>query len=131
VEHLGGGAELDVDLDAEDGVEAGDGLVVVDEVDGLDGAHHFAPCAIVASSGALASSGPPQVSSSSASRAPPTRYRRSSARIGARNWTPAGSPSSASPLGTEMPGVPARLAGMVAMSLRYMAIGSSTFSPRR
>ena len=30
-----------------------------------------------------------------------------------------------------MPGTPARLAGMVAMSLRYIAIGSSSFSPSR
>ena len=28
-----------------------------------------------------------------------------------------------------MPGTPARLAGMVAMSLRYIAIGSSSLSP--
>ena len=28
-----------------------------------------------------------------------------------------------------MPGTPDRLAGMVARSLRYIAIGSSTFSP--
>ena len=28
-----------------------------------------------------------------------------------------------------MPGTPARLAGIVAMSLRYIASGSSTFSP--
>jgi hypothetical protein len=28
-----------------------------------------------------------------------------------------------------MPGTPARLAGIVAMSLRYIAIGSSSFSP--
>ena len=49
---------------------------------------------------------------------------------GASTWKPAGRPSSsASPLGTEMPGTPARLAGMVARSLRYIATGSSSFSP--
>ena len=49
---------------------------------------------------------------------------------GARIWKPVGRPSSgASPLGTDMPGMPARLAGMVAMSLRYIAIGSSSLSP--
>src|SRR5690606_1847077 len=126
VEHLGLRAQLDVDLDAEHRVVAVDRLVVVDER-GLGG-HQAAP---PASSGALASSGPPQASSSSASRAPPTRYRRSSARAGARNWIPAGRPSSARPEGSEMPGVPARLAGMVAMSFMYIAVGSSIFSPRR
>ena len=46
----------------------------------------------------------------------------------AKNWTPTGSPSSgAVPIGSEMPGMPARFAGMVAMSFRYMASGSSTF----
>src|SRR5699024_2523437 len=127
VEQLGDGAELDVHLDAEHRVEPGDGVVVVDEVD-VRGSHQCAP---PVSSGAFASSGPPQDSSSSASRAPPTRYRRSSARAGARNWMPAGRPSSARPLGKEMPGTPARLAGMVAMSFMYIAVGSSIFSPRR
>ena len=45
---------------------------------------------------------------------------------------PAGSPSSsASPVGSDIPGTPARLAGMVATSLRYIAIGSSSLSPKR
>jgi hypothetical protein len=43
---------------------------------------------------------------------------------------PVGRPSSAaSPEGMDMPGTPARFAGMVATSLRYMASGSSSFSP--
>ena len=47
-------------------------------------------------------------------------------------WMPTGRPSSgASPAGSDMPGVPARLAGMVATSLRYIASGSSSFSPSR
>ena len=51
---------------------------------------------------------------------------------GASTWRPLGSESSsARPLGTEIPGTPARLAGMVARSLRYIAIGSSSFSPSR
>ena len=50
---------------------------------------------------------------------------------GARIWKPAGRPSSARPLGSDMPGTPARLAGIVAMSPRYMAIGSSLLSPKR
>lgn len=45
---------------------------------------------------------------------------------------PTGRPSSAaSPLGIEMPGTPARFAGIVVTSLRYICSGSSIFSPRR
>ena len=47
-------------------------------------------------------------------------------------WMPTGSPSSgASPAGNEAAAFPARLDGMVQMSLRYMASGSFTFSPIR
>ena len=43
---------------------------------------------------------------------------------------PTGSPvSDASPLGTLIAGMPASDPGMVARSFRYIAIGSSTFSP--
>ena len=43
---------------------------------------------------------------------------------------PTGRPSSgARPAGSEMPGTPARFAGIVAMSFRYIASGSSSFSP--
>ena len=45
---------------------------------------------------------------------------------------PTGSPSSsASPDGIEMPGTPARFAGIVVTSFRYICIGSSIFSPSR
>ena len=45
------------------------------------------------------------------------------------NWKPTGRPSSDRPAGMDMAGMPARLAGIVAMSLTYMASGSSIFSP--
>ena len=51
---------------------------------------------------------------------------------GAMICRPTGRPSSgASPTGMDMPGVPARFTGMVATSLRYIASGSSSFSPMR
>ena len=40
-------------------------------------------------------------------------------------------PRTEKPQGTEMPGMPPRLAEMVKISDRYMVRGSSTFSPRR
>ncbi len=53
-------------------------------------------------------------------------------RGGATIWNPTGSPSSAArPAGSDIPGSPARFTGMVVTSLRYMASGSSIFSPRR
>ena len=42
-----------------------------------------------------------------------------------------GSPRELTPHGTEIPGIPARLAEMVKMSDRYMVRGSASFSPRR
>ena len=42
---------------------------------------------------------------------------------------PSGSPSAESPAGTEIAGNPARLAGTVNTSFRYIAIGSSLCSP--
>ncbi len=55
---------------------------------------------------------------------------RSSFIAGAIIWNPAGSPSSsAKPEGTDIPPMPAKLVGIVAMSLRYIAIGSLAFSP--
>src|SRR4029079_14026588 len=133
---LGRGVELDVDLETHHRVVRPQGLRIVD--DGLcrpgvgDGAHARTsrPVAVVDSSGAFASNGPPQRWVSAASRAAPTLYSRSSLVAGARICMPVGRPSSsARPLGRDMPGTPARLAGIVAMSLRYMARGSSTFSP--
>ena len=45
---------------------------------------------------------------------------------------PTGRPSSAArPAGIEIPGTPARFAGIVVTSFRYICIGSSSFSPRR
>src|SRR5690606_38417509 len=43
---------------------------------------------------------------------------------GARTCTPTGSPSVPVPKGTDMAGWPARLVGIVQMSLRYMVSGS-------
>src|SRR5262249_31578615 len=48
---------------------------------------------------------------------------------GPRSCTALGRRRALSPTGTVSPGMPARLAPMVKMSLRYMASGSSTFSP--
>src|SRR6516165_2430910 len=42
---------------------------------------------------------------------------------------PSGSPSALSPTGTEIAGTPARFAGTVKTSFKYIAIGSSVFSP--
>ena len=62
--------------------------------------------------------------------AAPTVYMRSSAPAGAMTCRPAGRPSSAaSPIGSPNAQLPARFTGMVAMSLRYMASGSSSLSP--
>ena len=46
------------------------------------------------------------------------------------SWRPTGSPS-AKPQGTEIPGLPARFAGTVNTSARYISSGSSVFSPKR
>src|SRR5690606_38451998 len=119
-EHLRRGAQLDVRLDAEHRLEPGERLVVVHQ----RRSGHFA----ATSSGACASSGPPQRSSRARSTAAPTRYTRSSPRTGAMICSPAGSPS-ASPHGTEIAALPARLAGIVHRSARYIAIGSSARSP--
>ena len=42
-----------------------------------------------------------------------------------------GSPSEARPDGSDRPGTPARLAGMVATSWAYIDSGSSSLSPKR
>src|SRR5690606_30523218 len=126
-EHLGPRAELHVHLDAQHRVVAADGVLVADEA-GRGGGGHRAS-SVVLRSGAWDRRGPPQRDSRAASSAAPTRYIRSSALAGARIWKPTGRPSSDRPFGTDMPGTPARLAGMVAMSLRYIASGSSSFSP--
>ena len=45
------------------------------------------------------------------------------------SWSPTGSPASSTPHGTLIAGTPARFAGIVKMSFRYIAIGSSAFAP--
>src|SRR5436309_6411460 len=50
---------------------------------------------------------------------------------GPRSCTARGSPDAESPTGTLKPGMPARFAPIVKMSLRYIASGSSVFSPIR
>ena len=47
------------------------------------------------------------------------------------SWSPIGSPAPSRPHGTLIAGTPARFAGIVKMSDRYMASGSSVFSPIR
>src|SRR5699024_2424807 len=105
-------AELDVHLDADDRVEPAHGLVVV---------HQRAHRAISSSFGARSRSGPPHESVRARSNAPPTRYIRWSLRAGAMICRPTGRPSSDRPDGSDMAGTPARFAGMVATSLRYIA----------
>src|SRR4051812_3305111 len=64
------------------------------------------------------------VSSTSAAR-----KTEASSKARPMSCNPSGSPSRAKPAGIEMAGNPARLAGTVNTSFRYMAIGSSIFSP--
>ena len=65
-------------------------------------------------------------------RARARRGRASPRRAtGAVSWRPIGSPASSNPHGTLIAGTPARFAGIVKMSFRYIAIGSSAFSPIR
>ena len=45
------------------------------------------------------------------------------------SWRPMGSPAAENPQGMEIAGTPASGDGMVNTSLRYMASGSSVFSP--
>ena len=52
----------------------------------------------------------------------------SSPSAGAITWNPIGRPPSSSPIGSEIPGSPARLLGMVQTSEKYMVSGSSVFS---
>src|SRR3954468_1929202 len=63
------------------------------------------------------------------SRASPTRSTVSSSKARPVICKPSGSPSADNPAGTESAGKPARLAGTVKTSFRYIAIGSSVFSP--
>src|SRR5690606_30791580 len=120
-EHLRARAELDVHLEAHDRLEEHERPVEVHQLV----LHRVASV----SSGAFVVSMPPHRSASSASMAAPARYSRSSSNIGARICSPTGSPSSPSPIGSPMPGMTARFAGMVVMSFTYIASGSSSFSP--
>src|SRR5258706_5509334 len=61
----------------------------------------------------------------------PARSSTGSASSGPSTWTARGNPAADRPAGTVSPGVPARLAPIVKMSLRYIASGSASFSPRR
>src|SRR6266436_4792403 len=65
------------------------------------------------------------VKAAARSRASPTRRTVASSKARPITWRPSGSPSSESPAGTEIAGNPARLAGTVKTSLRYIATGSS------
>src|SRR5215472_4321263 len=116
-EHLCPGAELHVRLEAEDR------LVPLQRIFVRDGHDETSPFASV-------SSGCPRRAVNAASTAAATRYSRSSASGGAITWSPTGSPfSGASPIGTEIAALPARLDGIVHRSARYIAIGSSARSP--
>src|SRR6202040_2570931 len=59
----------------------------------------------------------------------PTRNTVSSSKARPMICKPSGSPSPESPTGTAIAGTPARLAGTVKTSFKYIAIGSSVFSP--
>src|SRR5439155_25484818 len=52
------------------------------------------------------------------------RSTRASSRGRPRTWSPIGSPAPLKPHGTETPGIPDRLPGIVKTSLRYMDSGS-------
>jgi serine/threonine-protein kinase len=58
-----------------------------------------------------------------------TSSSRDSAKGGPMSCSPTGSPCPSSPQGRLMAGTPARLAGSVHTSARYIASGSSTFAP--
>jgi drug/metabolite transporter (DMT)-like permease len=59
------------------------------------------------------------------------RKRTCSPSTGAVNWSPTGSPAPSNPHGTVIAGTPARLAGIVKTSERYIAKGSPARSPIR
>ena len=63
------------------------------------------------------------------SRSPPTRNNFSSSNGFAIRWRPNGKPSWDNPPGSDIAGNPARLAGTVKISFKYIWIGSSIFSP--
>src|SRR6185437_9350652 len=69
------------------------------------------------------------VKAAALSMTPATRSTVSSSKARPITCNPSGSPSDESPAGTEIPGRPARFTGTVNISFRYMAIGSSCFSP--
>src|SRR5690606_5502484 len=77
--------------------------------------HHFSGCAVKPARCSIAR---PALSTPCSSNGLPMICR------------PSGSPSELSPAGTLIAGRPARLAGTAKTSLRYIAIGSSLFSPR-
>src|SRR5262249_29894924 len=102
---LGGRVQLDVDLEADDGLPA-------------LGDHRAAPF----SAGGTGSKPMPASSAWAACR------MRFSENAGPTSCNPTGRPS-LSPDGIEIPGRPARLTGTVRMSQAYMAHGSSIRSP--
>src|SRR5208282_2306093 len=63
------------------------------------------------------------------SMADPTRSTVASSKARPITCKPSGRPSPDKPAGTEMPGSPAKFTGTVKTSFRYMAMGSSIFSP--
>src|SRR5690606_25594445 len=69
------------------------------------------------------------VNSAASSSTRAARSTPSSSKARPMSWRPSGRPSPDRPAGTEIAGRPARLAGTVKTSFRYMAIGSSIFSP--
>src|SRR5437867_11248245 len=74
---------------------------------------------------------PRRATSPRTSSARPARSRVGSLSSGPTNCTARGRPEPASPSGTASPGIPARLAPIVKMSLKYIARGSVVFSPSR
>src|SRR5690606_10166220 len=70
------------------------------------------------------------VKAAASSSTPETRNMVSSSNGRPITCRPSGSPSFDKPAGSERPGSPARLAGTVKTSLRYISSGSSPFSPK-
>ncbi len=59
-----------------------------------------------------------------ASNTDPARKSTFSSKAGPMSWSPKGSPSFERPAGMEIPGRPARLAGTVSTSFKYITTGS-------
>src|SRR5690625_6721889 len=121
-EHLGGGIEFHVYFKPQHRIKPGHRLIKAQQC-----GHACAPCR--ATTGDNAEKATPDACSNRAARAPAARYTVASARAGPCRWIPMGMSSSATPPGMDIAGMPARFAGIVTTSLRYMLNGSESCSP--